>query len=194
MFLTVLIFVIIFSFSYRRETNSALPLQVAILSPMLCLAGMVMAVVSVRGPLYLWYAFWTSPGFRILFLSLCIAGTLWMGFTVFVVSRTVFSVSALQAVGNLFVSVGAVLLFNGLMIRAIGLEAFLTALNNEMAVIPLSLSKVLGITTHLNINPDLPVFVALGGAILSLFGWILARMSSKPKGSKKWGQPMTRGS
>ena len=161
---------------------------------MLCLAGMVMAVVSVRGPLYLWYAFWTSPGFRILFQSLCIAGTLWMGFTVFVVSRTVFSVSALQAVGNLFVSVGAVLLFNGLMIRAIGLEAFLTALNNEMAVIPLSLSKVLGITTHLNINPDLPVFVAVGGAILSLFGWILARMSSKPKGSKKWGQPMTRGS
>jgi hypothetical protein len=184
-FLSVLIFVTALTFSHRRETNSSLPLQAAILAPMLCLAGMIMAVVSVRGPLYLWYVFWTGPGFRILFLSLFIAGILWMGFTVYVVSRTVFSVSALHAVGNLLISIGAVFLFNGLMTRTIGLEAFLTGLNNEMAVIPLSLSKVLGITTHLNINPDLPVFVAVGGAILSLVGWIMARLSTPQKGKTR---------
>jgi hypothetical protein len=184
-FLSVLIFVTALTFSHRHETNSSLPLQAAILAPMLCLAGMIMAVVSVRGPLYLWYVFWTGPGFRILFLSLFIAGILWMGFTVFVVSRTVFSVSALHAVGNLLISIGAVFLFNGLMTRTIGLEAFLTGLNDEMAVIPLSLSKVLGITTHLNINPDLPVFVAVGGAILSLVGWIMARLSTPQKGKTR---------
>jgi hypothetical protein len=133
-------------------------------------------VISVRGPLYLWYVFWTSPGFRILFLSLGIGCLLWMGFTVFAVTRSVFKASALQSAGNLLIAVGAVALLNASMVGAIGLEEFLTALNDEMAVIPLSLSRVLGITTHLNINPHVSSDWALGGALLAVTGWVMVRI------------------
>jgi hypothetical protein len=175
-FSCVVVFVSTLTFTHRSEARSTLPLQAAVLAPTLGLAVLFMAVISVRGPLYLWYVFWTSPGFRILFLSVGIGCMFWMGFTVFAVAQTVFKASALQSAGNLLIAVGAVVLLNASLAGAIGLEAFLTALNDEMAVIPLSLSRVLGITTHLNINPHVSSDWTMGGALLGAVGWVMTRI------------------
>ena len=63
-----------------------------------------------------------------------------------------------------------------------GLEKTLTAINDEMAVLPLGLSRILGITTHLGIPLELPiylmavgtVFLALGGLLLGI-AWLTRR-------------------
>ena len=110
-------------------------------------------------------------------LSLCIACILWICFSLYAVSRKTLGNEAPSAIGMLSISIGAVLGFNGFAAEVIGLEAFVTSLNNEMAILPLSLSKILGMTTHLNIDPDLPIyaiacgaFLVFGGAILLGFG------------------------
>jgi hypothetical protein len=54
-----------------------------------------------------------------------------------------------------------------------GLEQAITRLNNEMAVLPLGLSLILGITTHLDIPTDLPLMMMAMGAALALVGGLL---------------------
>jgi hypothetical protein len=146
---------------------------------LLCLTCLFMAVVSVRGPLYFWYLSWASPFFRVSFLMLCIAGFLWLFFALYAVSKNAYKAMAVDVIGNFFVALGAVLVFNGILTGVIGLETFLTAINNQMAVLPLSLSKVLGITTHLNMNPSLPTYGAACGVVLACGGWILRRLGHR---------------
>jgi hypothetical protein len=83
--------------------------------------------------------------------------------------------SAVSAAGNLLVAIGAVLIVNGILVGGLGLEHILTSLNNEMAILPLSLSKVLGITTHLNINPSIPFYLAGIGFFFLASGGIVRR-------------------
>jgi len=46
----------------------------------------------------------------------------------------------------------------------------LTAINDEMVVLPPGLSRILGITVHLDIPPELPVYMLAAGGVLALFG------------------------
>ena len=54
-----------------------------------------------------------------------------------------------------------------------GLEKTLTAINDEMAVLPLGLSRILGITTHLGIPLELPIYLMAVGALFLAFGGLL---------------------
>jgi hypothetical protein len=65
----------------------------------------------------------------------------------------------------------------------VGLEASLTALNNELAILPIGLSLTHGIVTHLNLPALLPAQVAFGGALLALLGWTAARLA-RPQPSR----------
>jgi hypothetical protein len=163
----------------RQHAAAGLSLQAAVAGSLLFLTGITMAVVSIRGPLYFWFKFWESPLFRIVFLSLCMACILWMCFSLYAVSRKAMGNGAPRAIGMLSIAFGAVLGFNGFAAEVIGPEAFVTSLNNDMAVLPLSLSKILGMATHLNINPDLPKYAMACGAILVLGGWILLRFGKR---------------
>lgn len=166
---------------FHRNTPAArASLQAAAAGPLLVLLALVMTVVSIRGPLYFWYMFWASPLFRVLGLGLGIACVLWMFSALYAVSRHL-GMAPLSAIGMLSVSVGGVLLFNGLTAGVIGLEAFATGLNSDLSILPLSLSKILGITTHLNIDPGLPRSAGAGGAALVLGGWMLHRLATRGK-------------
>jgi len=68
---------------------------------------------------------------------------------------------------------GFQLLLAGLALWIFGLEYSLTALNNEMLVIPAGLSKIMGITTHLGIPLQLPLWMVSfsAGLILVSFLW-----------------------
>ena len=67
-----------------------------------------------------------------------------------------------------FSALGFQLLLAGLVIWITGLEKGLTAMNNEMLILPTGLSKILGITTHLGIPLQLPVWIICFGGGLTL--------------------------
>ena len=68
---------------------------------------------------------------------------------------------------------GAVFVALGLAPALAGLEKTLTAINDEMAVLPLGLSRILGITTHLGIPLELPIYLMAVGALFLAFGGLL---------------------
>jgi hypothetical protein len=176
--LSLCVFVVSLRALCRGNPGAGVSLQASVAGSVLCLSALFMAVVSVRGPLCFWYLCWASPSFRISFLSLCVGAFLWMFFVLYAVFRKTCNATGLCAIGNLLMVFGAVLGFNAVVIGAIGLEVFLTALNNELAVLPLSLSKVLGITTHFNINPSLPTHGVVCGAVLACGGCLLRRFGN----------------
>jgi hypothetical protein len=65
---------------------------------------------------------------------------------------------------------GSALLWLGGLATVLGQERLLTVLNDEMQVVPGGLSRILGITVHLGVPPQLPLAGLVVGALL----WVLA--------------------
>ena len=85
---------------------------------------------------------------------------------------------------------GAVFLALGMVPALAGLEKTLTAINDEMAVLPLGLSRILGITTHLGIPLELPIYLmAIGALFLALGACSMAdgRLPDGPRGMTQSG-------
>jgi len=61
------------------------------------------------------------------------------------------------------------------LISIIGLESALTRWNDELAVLPWGLSRILGITVYLGIPSSLPLIVAGVGVVLTILGLLLHR-------------------
>ena len=55
----------------------------------------------------------------------------------------------------------------------IGLEAALTAWNDQMALLPWGLSRILGITVYLDMPADTAWYAAAAGAVLAIAGTAL---------------------
>ena len=77
------------------------------------------------------------------------------------------------SVGQSVLAVGAVFVALGLVPALAGLEKTLTAINDEMAVLPLGLSRILGITIHLGIPLELPIYLMAVGAVFLALGGLL---------------------
>jgi hypothetical protein len=166
-------------------------LLAAVAAPLLCCTFLCMSVVALRGPLFFWYLFWISPTFRFVFVALAGACLVWTAISLFQTSRRVYKLSILSASGNIFVALGAVCVIHGLLVGALGFEEILTTLNNEMAVLPLSLSKVLGITTHLNIDPHAPFHLSAFGCFIGTCGWLMRKKRENLISSQNRHHPAT---
>ena len=174
---SLVIFIAVFFLLLRRNFS----LIAAVLVPFLYINFLFMAVVGIRGPLFFWFLFWTSSTFRIIFISLTTAALAWIFFVVYACSRTVPSMSPTKAAGNILIAIGSVFVIHGLFSSLISLESCLTGLNNELAFLPLGLSKILGITTHLNIPQNVPFFLAGFGAVLLIGGGIMRTIRFRQK-------------
>lgn len=64
------------------------------------------------------------------------------------------------------------------------LENSLTAINDELAVLPGGLSRILGITTHLNIPTDIPVYLIGAGICLTGTGFLFQGLMRKTRFKK----------
>jgi hypothetical protein len=138
----------------------------------------ILILVAMRGPQYFWYLFWTSELFKILFISLWVM-ILFRKFQVYLMLCRKWNHERGQAVKALvFTLLGIQILGVGAALLGFGLEKSLTALNNELLVLPAGLSKIMGITTHLGIPLELPVWIILfaSGLILISMAWYLIRM------------------
>lgn len=159
------------------ERPSSLRLLASVSGSLLCLTILFMAVVSIRGHGYFWFQFWTNPTYRIILSALLFACTSWSCWVLLAGLCRTCRNSLSAAWGILLTSLGASLVGGFSFFAVTGLETRLTALNNEMAILPLCLSKVLGITTHLNISDHLPNHAILAGLALLVAGPVLTALS-----------------
>jgi len=65
--------------------------------------------------------------------------------------------------------------FAGVALLALpGLERALTTINDQMAIVPLGLSRILGLTFHLGVPTALPMWLLTAGGILGMLGVLAA--------------------
>ncbi|MFI6273189.1 hypothetical protein [Micromonospora zamorensis] len=60
------------------------------------------------------------------------------------------------------------------LVSAVGLERALTVWNDQLALLPWGLSRILGITVHLGIPAQLPAYTAATGIALAAAGLLLS--------------------
>jgi hypothetical protein len=142
---------------------------------LLWLMILFMAVVSVRGPPYFWYLVWSSALFRVVFFGLLISSAMWPFWATVSIPRHSSWVLKYAWLGAFVISLGAGIWAASIPPAFFGVEEFLTRLNNELGLIPLCLSRILGITSHLKISENLPHFGMMAGAIATLMGLGLVR-------------------
>ena len=128
------------------------------------------AVVVVRGPLLYWYRFWTDEQFRDIYVTLSFAAFLWLFWVVYVLMRSSYECGRLRALGRVLVAVAVPVVVLGGLMQWSGLEAALTTFNDQMALLPLGLSRILGITVHLGIPTELPLYLLGFGVVLGVVG------------------------
>jgi hypothetical protein len=143
-------------------------------SPMLAMVILPIAMTSVRGPIYYWYQFWMGPQIRMIYIIVAMAVSAWSLSVFYLGQRGGNMKSRIAAVSNLFLSISASLILLGTVISFVGLEKSITAINDELAILPLGLSRILGITTHLEIPMALPQYIIIFGAILLVAGLFLS--------------------
>jgi hypothetical protein len=167
------VFLISLTRYHSIKNENAIPFISAIFAPFVAILGIYITTAAIRGPLFFWYHFWTSPEFRIILLSIYIMLNFWLFYAICVTAKNIFKISYFSAIGNILLTFGNVTLFLGIVVRFIGLDETLTAVNNELALLPLSLSKVLGISTQLNLNPHFPLYLIGFGFLIIISGFLL---------------------
>ncbi|WP_239126363.1 hypothetical protein [Asanoa siamensis] len=132
--------------------------------------ALLLAVLSVRGPGHYWLQFWTAPTARAVYITVAFAAFCWL----FVATALACGARAtiMAAGGALAVLAGAV--------AAIGLEPALTIWNDQLALLPWGLSRILGITVYLGIPPSLPAIAAGTGAIAATAAALGRRRPTTP--------------
>lgn len=160
-----------FGLSYWEKGLSPAPIFGSLIIPVFLFNMFLMATLSIRGPVYFWFLFWTMPAFRMLTAFLIFMSGFLALFLFFTASASVYRKTFAQAFGNMLFAFGMMMIIIGGAIHLEKLENYLTTLNNELAVLPLCLSKILGITVNLNISQELSFHGMLAGVLLMTVGY-----------------------
>jgi hypothetical protein len=128
--------------------------------------------LSFTGPGGYWFAFWTDPVLRTVYIAVAFALFVW----VFVAAGWALAaqVRARRATGFVLAAVGAGLLVPAVVVGAVGLETALSLWNDEMGLLPWGLARILGLTPYLEIPDATPWAAAAFGATLVVVGTLLA--------------------
>ncbi len=149
------------------------PLYAAVGGALLARTALLSAVTVARGPLGYWYRMWTDEQWRTAYVTVAVAAFLWLFLATFAVLRTAYRRTRRQALGVVLVGVGLPMLALGGLMAWSGLEAALTTFNDQMALLPLGLSRILGITVHLGIPAEIPAYLLAAGALVAGCGLLL---------------------
>jgi hypothetical protein len=135
--------------------------------------------LSFTGPGGYWFAFWTDPARRGVYVTLAVALFLW----VFVAAGWALAVQlgARRATGAVLAAAGAGLAIPAAVVGIVGLERALTAWNDELGLLPWGLSRILGITVYLDIPAATPWYAAAAGALVAVVGAALALPRRSPR-------------
>ncbi|PJI90951.1 hypothetical protein [Luteimicrobium subarcticum] len=144
---------------------------------------LLLASLSWRGPGRYWFGFWTLPGPRAAYVTVAFAAFCWLFVATFFALRAAYGASRRRAVGAVALAVGAVLAVGGAVVAAIGLETVLTAWNDQMALLPWGLHRILGFCVYLGIPTSLPTDVAIAGAAVAAVGAVLLVARRRAQGA-----------
>lgn len=128
--------------------------------------------LSVTGPGGYWFAFWTEPARRTVYIAVAFALFVWL----FVAAGWALAsqIGRRRATGVVLAGVGAGLAVPALVVAVVGLEQALTVWNDQMGLLPWGLARILGITVYLDI-PDAAAWVAAGsGFVVAVIGVLVA--------------------
>ncbi|WP_433363189.1 hypothetical protein ACQPZX_31665 [Actinoplanes sp. CA-142083] len=138
---------------------------------------LLLAALAIRGPGHYWFEFWTNPAARSAYVTIGFAIFGWLFFATGSVLRTHYGWSRRGVTGAILLAAGLPVLAIGALIWSAGLERSLTVWNDQMALLPWGLHRILGIVTYLGIPPQLPVWLTVAGALLVIAGLATARRS-----------------
>ncbi len=134
-------------------------------------SALLLAVLAVRGPGGYWFMMWTAPALRFVYVT--------FAFALFLAAIAVVARRATPRVA--LIASGLPMIVFGTWIGLTGLESALTTWNDQLALLPWGLSRILGITVYLGIPTVLPWAVAAVGAALLVTGVALHRRA-RPSG------------
>lgn len=169
------VFVLVLLLAVRRR--SAWPVVAAVGGAALVRVLLLLVVLAPTGPGGYWFHFWTDPVARSAYVIVAFAAFGWV--VVAGAWALAAQVGTLRAVGAVVAAVGAVLAIFGALIGSIGLEAALSAWNDEMALLPWGLSRILGISVYLDIPADTAWWAAAVGGVLLVIGGLLALLGGR---------------
>ena len=109
-----------------------------------------------------------------MYVTVPVAAFCWLFVATAVVLRDRYGLWRRRAVGLTLTAAGVPLGALSGLVAAVGLERALTVWNDQMALLPWGLSRILGITVHLGIPADLPMYAAVAGAALTAVGLLLS--------------------
>ncbi|MGS2619664.1 hypothetical protein ACVCAH_35050 [Micromonospora sp. LZ34] len=135
---------------------------------------LLLAALAGRGPGQYWFVFWTMPTLRAVYVTVAFAAFCWLFVATAVVLRDRYGLRRRRAVGLTLTAAGVPLGMLSGLVAVVGLERALTVWNDQMALLPWGLSRILGITVHLGIPTALPVYAALAGAALTAVGLLVS--------------------
>ncbi len=135
---------------------------------------LLIALIS-RGPGRYWFNFWTDPTRRFIYITIAFAAFLWVLAVAAGLLRHRYGIAWRGALGRVMIAAGTPLAVFGAVVAAMGLEDALTVWNDQMALLPWGLSRILGITVHLGIPTQLPLVVAVLGAVVVAAGALMLR-------------------
>jgi hypothetical protein len=141
--------------------------------------ALALAALSWSGPGGYWFAFWTEPLQRSIYITIAFALFLWL----LVATGWVLAGpwGRRRAWGIVLAAMGAGLAVPAAVIAAVGLERALTVWNDQMGLLPWGLSRILGITVYLDIPASAAAYAAVAGVVLCGMGALLAASSAQAR-------------
>ncbi|WP_367130745.1 hypothetical protein [Saccharothrix sp. HUAS TT1] len=139
---------------------------------------LLLGVLAVRGPGYYWFEFWTDPAARAVYVAVAFAAFAGTFVAAYAALRD--GLGRAAAAGRVLAAVGAPLAALGALVTALGLDRALTAWNDQLALLPWGLSRILGISAHLGIPTALPVYALVAGAVAVSVGAVLMLSRVRP--------------
>ncbi|NUO59147.1 MAG: hypothetical protein HOV78_21000 [Hamadaea sp.] len=132
---------------------------------------LLLAVLAPHGPGGYWYAFWTDPVRRSIYVTVAFALFLWL----FVAAYRVLRLHALRrwSLGVVLVAAGVALAVPAALVTSLGGERALTIWNDQVALLPWGLSRILGVTVYLGIPAYLPAAVLTVAVLVAAAGGLL---------------------
>jgi hypothetical protein len=134
----------------------------------------LLVALSLHGPGGYWFSFWTAPTLRFGYITVAFAAFAWLFVVATGVLRHAYGLPRRRAVGTTMASAGVTLGLLAGLVAAIGLERALTIWNDQMALLPWGLSRILGITVYLGIPTELPAVVSIAGLAVAAIGTALS--------------------
>ncbi|GAA1294787.1 hypothetical protein [Saccharothrix xinjiangensis] len=165
-----LLFAVVLRLTAGRALRSRLAAAVGAVA--LLRSVLLLGVLAVRGPGWYWFGFWTDPVARAVYVTAAFAAFLGVLVAAYAALRG--GLGRRGALGRVLVAAGTPLAALGALVAVVGLERALTTWNDQLALLPWGLSRILGITVHLGVPTALPAVALVAGCAAVALGAALA--------------------